>query len=127
MYKCLLRNRGQVNSSTSSQKDAEQNQTRGKIVGDLNKLKHPHLTHRWLNLTLSNHLTQSLSVIRKFCDRLAVVPRLPGPVINGECKMVSSYRARHRGTKGLDGFHCCSRRGMLEDYAKPREVSMEFP
>jgi hypothetical protein len=41
--------------------------------------------------------------------------------------MVGSYRAGHSGTQGFDGLHRRSRRSMLEDYAEPREMSMEFP
>ena len=96
-------------------------------MGDLKQLK-ASVSHRGSsNLTLSNHLAQSLPIIRKLCDRLAIVPGLSCPVINGKCKMVGRYRAGHSGTQGFDGLHCCSRRSMLEDYAEPREMSMEFP
>jgi hypothetical protein len=127
MYRFPLRNYGPVSSSISSQKDVERNQIRGRNVGDLNELKTPHIGGRQVNLTLSNHFAQSLSVLRKFSDRFAIVPGLPSPVINRECKMVSRYRAGHSGAKGLDSFYCCSRRGVLEDDTKPREVGMEFP
>jgi hypothetical protein len=95
-------------------------------VDDLIQLKPPCLTEEF-NLTFLDHLMQSLSIVRKLCDRLAIVPRLPGPVVNGECKMVGGYRAGNGGTQGLDSFHCCTSRSMLENYTEPWEVGMEFP
>jgi hypothetical protein len=96
-------------------------------VGDLKAAQSLRTSHREVQLTLSNHFAQSLPIIRKLCDRLAIVPRLPSPVINGECKMVGSYRAGHSGTQGFDSLDCCSRRSMLKDYAEPREIGVEFP
>jgi hypothetical protein len=69
------------------------------------------------------------TLIRKFSDRLAIVPvpGLPSPVINRKCKFVSRDRTGKSGAKELDSFHRCSCRVIHEDDTKPREVGMKFP
>lgn len=76
-------------------------------------------------MSLSNDISQCLSIVRCFRHRFAKVPRLPSPIIHDELEVVCRNCATNGGTALLDCFHCCTRRGMFQNYLETREGSVK--
>ena len=73
-------------------------------------------------LTFANDLSQGFTIIRVFCDGLAEVKRLPGPIINGKREMVGSYGTSNCLAKRLHSFDGSSGRSVLKDDAQTWET-----
>lgn len=68
-------------------------------------------------LTLFDHISQSLAITRKLGNRLAEIERLACPVVHRQRQVMRRDGASDRLAALLDGFHGCCRRRVLQHNA----------
>lgn len=78
-----------------------------------------------VQITFCDDIPECLAVVREFGDRLAEVPALAGPVVDGEREVVCGDRACNGGPKRLDALNRGARRRVLEDDPEAREAGVQ--
>lgn len=79
-----------------------------------------------LRLTFAHDFPQRFPVVRELRHGFTIVPRLAGPVVNGQREVVGGDRASDRVAQGLDSLDGGARRRVLEHDAQPGEPGVQF-